>query len=54
MIGKKDVSQALDIGVDQIMHMTYECAEFERIIRLQDMKAYEKALRSNQTCGIYT
>lgn len=42
MIGKKDVSQALDIGVDQIMHMTYECAEFERIIRLQDMKAYEK------------
>lgn len=42
MIGKKDVSQALDIGVDQIMHMTYECAEFERIMRLQDMKAYEK------------
>ena len=42
MIGKKDVSNTLNIGIEQIMHMTYECAEFERIIRLQDMKAYEK------------
>ena len=36
------LSQALDIVVDHIMLMTYECAEFERIMRLQDMKAYEK------------
>lgn len=24
------------------MHMTYECAEFERITRLNDIETYEK------------
>lgn len=42
MIGKKDVSNTLNIGIEQIMHMTYECAEFERITRLNDIEAYEK------------
>ena len=42
MIGKKDVSTTLNIGIEQIMHMTYECAEFERITRLNDIEAYEK------------
>ena len=57
MIGKKDVSNTLNIGIEQIMHMTYECAEFERITRLNDIEAYEKLCdqmfpdcRNEQSC----
>lgn len=42
MIGKKDTSTADSIGIEQGMHMTYECKEFERIVRTKDDEAYEK------------
>ena len=42
MIGKKDIISSLNIGVEQKMHMSYECAEFERIVRTNDQCAYNK------------
>lgn len=41
---QKDVSNTLNIGIEQIMHMTYECAEFERITRLNDIETYENSV----------
>lgn len=40
MIGKKDVNETINLGIDQEMHMTYECAEFERIVSSRDEEAY--------------
>lgn len=40
MIGKKDVSSSINLGIEQENHMIYECETFKHIIELNDEEAY--------------
>lgn len=42
MIGKKDTSQAIQLGQDQAFHMIYECRAFQKIVAERDEKTYQK------------
>lgn len=42
MIGKKDEQTALELGIDQLPHMIYECQTFEHIVKNNDTKEYQR------------
>lgn len=41
MIGKVDVDTSQNIGIDQEMHMIYECEKFVSIVEQRDFESYE-------------
>lgn len=42
MIGKEDQETTMELGIDQLPHMIYECQVFENIIQNNDKKEYQR------------